>query len=84
MQAVGIGKSPARYRGARARLMAERAAQVVAARNLLTKVAGVDMPYSGTGRIHVEGRLSGVRYLPTVFHSDGSAEVVAEIALSGG
>lgn len=83
IMAVGIGRSPGRYKGARARLMAERAAQVVAARNLLAKVSQTEMPHRGTGRIRVEGRLAGIRYLPTVFHPDGSAEVVAEVTLRG-
>lgn len=79
IQAVGIGKPPAKYHGARARLMAERAAHVVASRNLLAKVSGVEVPQSRAGYIRLEGRLAGVRYLPTTFHADGSAEVVAEL-----
>ncbi len=82
LQAVGIGKPPAKYHGARARLMAERAAHVVATRNLLAKVSGVDTTRSGAGHVYLEGRLAGVRYLPTVFHLDGSAEVVAEVELA--
>ncbi len=82
IQAVGIGKPPAKYHGVRARLMAERAAHVVAARNLLAKLNGVDTPKTGSGQIRIEGYLSGVRFLPTVFHGDGSAEVIAEIDIN--
>ncbi|NLX12160.1 MAG: hypothetical protein GXY44_00695 [Phycisphaerales bacterium] len=83
VRANGIGRSPDRYRGVRARLMAERAARIVATRNLLAKITWAETPCPQSGHRRIEGRLSGVRYLPTVFHPDGSAEVIAEVSRHG-
>lgn len=67
--AVGIGHPPAHMRGAQARLMAKRAAEVRAVRNLATKV--------GHGR---RTTIRGFRYLSTTYRTDGSVRVVVKYA----
>lgn len=65
--ATGTGYPPPRMKGVRAKLMARRAAEVVAVRNLATKL--------GYGR---RATIRGFRYAATTYHADGSVEVVVE------
>lgn len=67
VRATGIGRPPARMRGTRARLMARRAAEVVAVRNLAGKL--------GLGR---SATVRGFRYLPARLLPDGRIEVTVE------
>jgi len=67
IQATGVGHPAKGMAGARAKLMARRAAEVAAARNLALKI-------DPTGR---QGA-PPFRYVSTKFLSDGSVEVVVE------
>jgi len=69
VRATGVGRPPARMAGPRGRLMARRAAEVVAVRNLATKL--------GHGR---RATLRGFRYVSTRYRPDGSVEVTVESA----
>src|SRR5512136_1350149 len=81
--ATGIGAPPARLSSAaQSRAMAERAAFVVALRNLLETVKGVRvdsetvvenfMTKSDVIRTHVEGIVKGAKIIQTKYLSDGS------------
>lgn len=66
IRATGVGRPPARMQGARAGLMARRAAEVVAVRNLSAKV-------------HRQGwQLRGFRYISTKQLPNGWVEVSVE------
>ena len=81
--ATGIGRARKGLSGAQARLMAERAAQVVACRNLLVKLqreAGVG-PGEGGSAI-IRGTIAGHHYLPTRFLADGTAVVTVVLNVS--
>ena len=67
VRAMGIGRPPRRMKGARAKLMARRAAEVVAVRNL-----GRKMGYGPRASIR------GFRYVSTEFLIDGSVRVTVE------
>ncbi len=92
--ATGIGAPPARpLNTAQARAMAERAAFVVALRNLLETVKGVRvdsetvvenfMTKSDVIRTHVEGIVKGARVLQTKYLSDGSVETLVSMPMKG-
>ena len=63
----GIGRPPSRLRGTRARLMARRAAEVRAVRNLAA-VLGRDMPTT----------IRGFGYVDTSYRADGTVVVTVE------
>ncbi len=67
--AIGIGHPPPHMRGAQARLMAKRAAEVRAVRNLADKL--------GRGP---RTTIRGFRYVTTTYRADGSIRVVAKYA----
>lgn len=68
IRATGLGRPPARMAGPRAKLMARRAAEVAAVKNL-------------SGKLAADGReLRGFRYIKTVYRSDGWVEVTVESA----
>lgn len=67
IHATGVGYPPPRMQGARARLMARRAAEVVAVRNLAIKLG-----HRGRARIR------GFRYVSSTYRADGSVEVLVE------
>lgn len=67
IRAMGLGHPPPRMSGGQARLMARRAAEVRAVRNLAVKL--------GFGR---RARVRGFRYATTIYRPDGSVEVVVE------
>ncbi len=67
LRAAGIGKPPPRLSGTQARLMARRAAEVRAVRNLASKLGH-------GGRVTVRG----FQYRGTEYFSDGSVKVVVE------
>lgn len=67
LRAAGIGRPPPRLWGARARLMARRAAEVRAVRNLARKL--------GHGS---RATVRGFQYRGTEYLSDGSVKVVVE------
>jgi hypothetical protein len=92
--AVGIGAPPAQpANAAQARAMAERAAQVVAYRNLLEAVKGVRvdsttlvenfMVTSDQIRTEVSGIIQGATIMDKKYMSDGSVEVTVGMKLSG-
>jgi hypothetical protein len=92
--ATGIGASPLHpVNPAQARAMAERAAFVVALRNLLETVKGVQidsvsvvenfMTRSDVIRSHVDGIVRGARIVKTQYLSDGSVEVLVAISMKG-
>ncbi len=92
--ATGIGAPPARpLNAAQARAMAERAAFVVALRNLLETVKGVRvdsetvvenfMTKSDVIRTHVEGIVKGARIVQTKYLSDGSVETLLSMPMKG-
>jgi len=92
--AVGIGAPPAQpANAAQARAMAERAAQVVAYRNLLEAVKGVRidatttvenfMVTSDVIRTQVSGFVQGAMVMDKKYMSDGSVEVTVGMQLTG-
>lgn len=92
--AVGIGAPPAQpANAAQARAMAERAAQVVAYRNLLEAVKGVRvdstttvenfMVTSDVIRTEVSGIVQGATVMNKKYMSDGSVEVTVGMKLTG-
>jgi hypothetical protein len=74
-QARGVACARPGLRGTQARLMAERGAQVVAARNLLAQPFGARQRAT-PGYRHVTGVVAGHRYSPATYLPDGRAEVV--------
>ncbi len=66
-RAPGLGCPPPHITGSRATMMARRAADVVAVRNLANKL--------GLGR---RARMRGFRYVLTEYRPDGSVMVVVE------
>ncbi len=92
--AVGIGAPPAQpANAAQARAMAERAAQVVALRNLLEAVKGVRvdsttlvenfMVTSDVIQTSVNGIVQGAMVMDKKYMSDGSVEVTVGMKLTG-
>jgi hypothetical protein len=92
--AVGIGAPPAQpANAAQARAMAERAAQVVAYRNLLEAVKGVRIDSTTTVenfmvtsdmiRTQVSGFVQGAMIMDKKYMSDGSVEVTVGMKLTG-
>ncbi len=92
--AVGIGAPPAQpANAAQARAMAERAAQVVAYRNLLEAVKGVRvdstttvenfMVTSDVIKTEVSGIIQGAMVMDKKYMSDGSVEVTVGMKLTG-
>ena len=92
--ATGIGAPPLRpANAAQARAMAERAAFVVALRNLLETVKGVRvdaesivenfMTKSDVIRTKVDGIVKGARVVKTQYLSDGSVEVLVALSMKG-
>jgi hypothetical protein len=92
--ATGIGAPPALHvNAAQARAMAERAAFIVALRNLLEVVKGVRvdsetvvenfMVKSDVIRTRVDGIVKGARTVKTQYMSDGSVEVQVAMPLRG-
>jgi hypothetical protein len=74
VEAVGIGRPPRGMTGPRARLMARRAAEVQAARNLATKLAGRASEHRRLRTI-----LRGHEYMPPHFRPDGTVLVRARM-----
>jgi hypothetical protein len=94
LTAVGIGAPPAQpANAAQARAMAERAAQVVAYRNLLEAVKGVRVDSTTTVenfivtsdviRTEVSGIIQGAMIMDKKYMSDGSVEVTVGMKLTG-
>jgi len=92
--ATGIGAPPSNPSNmAQARAMAERAAYVVALRNLLETVKGVRvdsesvvenfMVKSDLIRTKVDGIVKGARVVKTQYMSDGSVEVLVAMSIRG-
>jgi hypothetical protein len=92
--AVGIGAPPAQpANAAQARAMAERAAQVVAYRNLLEAVKGVRVDSTTTVenfivtsdviKTQVSGIIQGATIMDKKYMSDGSVEVTVGMKLTG-
>ncbi len=92
--ATGLGAPPPHpVNAAQARAMAERAAFVVALRNLLEAVKGVRvdsesvvenfMTRSDVIRTKVDGIVRGARTVKTQYLSDGSVEVLVALSLKG-
>jgi hypothetical protein len=92
--AVGIGAPPAQPANpAQARAMAERAAQVVAYRNLLEAVKGVRVDSTTTVenfivtsdliKTEVNGIIQGATVMDKKYMSDGSVEVTVGMQLTG-
>ncbi len=92
--AVGIGAPPAQpANAAQARAMAERAAQVVAYRNLLEAIKGVRLDSTTTVenfmvtsdviKTEVSGIIQGAMVMDKKYMSDGSVEVTVGMKLTG-
>jgi hypothetical protein len=75
LEAEGIGKPPAGKSGAQARLMARRAAEVIAVRNLGRAQAGVDTERR-SGRIRWSGVVRGYRIKSEQARPDGTHKIV--------
>ena len=67
IRAAGVGFPPPRMGGAQARLMARRAAEVRAVRNLAIKLGGSRRT-----------TIRGFRYVSTTYRTDGSIRVVVK------
>ena len=79
VRAAGIGRPPHGRSQAQAKLMAHRAAEVVAVRNLTRKVTGHREPTSmASVRSSTCAQLSGYRYVSERWLPDGSVEVIVE------
>jgi hypothetical protein len=94
LTAVGIGAPPAQpANAAQARAMTERAAQVVAYRNLLEAVKGVRVDSTTTVenfivtsdvvRTEVSGIIQGATIMDKKYMSDGSVEVTVGMKITG-
>lgn len=94
VMATGIGAPPAMASNpAQARAMAERAAFIVALRNLLETVKGVRvdsetvvrnfMVQSDVIRTRVDGIVKGAKVVKTQYLSDGSVEVQVSLPMKG-
>jgi len=92
--ATGIGAPPPHaVNAAQSRAMAERAARVVAYRNLLEAVKGVRvdsetvvenfMTKSDVIRTRVDGIVNGARIIKTNYMSDGAIEVIVAMPMRG-
>lgn len=79
IRATGIGKPPRGKSPVVARLMARRAAEVVAVRNLARKLSPRPRPGSRSYTSHRSTRIAGFRYLRPVYRPDGSVEVTVEM-----
>jgi multidrug resistance efflux pump len=68
--------------GPQAKLMARRAAEVIAVRNLAAKLHGQSIPQdrAGTAHVRMDAVLGGFRYLPPRELPDGTFEVTVELA----
>ena len=73
LRATGIGKPSRGKSPVIARLMARRAAEVVAVRNLARKLRAPTADRRTT--THLSATISGFRYLPPVYRPDGTVEV---------
>ncbi|MHC4064416.1 MAG: hypothetical protein ACYSUI_07935, partial [Planctomycetota bacterium] len=84
IRATGVGYPPRHMTGARAKLMARRAAEVVAVRNLAIKLSGDAAAIGRTQAKHsrVNARIRGFRYLPPRYRSDGSVEVTVKLPVT--
>lgn len=85
VRATGIGRPPKHMTGPQARLMARRAAEVVAVRNLAAKLQGQPIPTgrAGTAHTRLDAVVRGFRYLPSRELPDGTIEVTVELAQPG-
>jgi hypothetical protein len=82
IRASGIGRRPAGKTPAQAKLMARRAAEVVALRNLAAKLHGQGINDDGDRiEARTEALIRGFRYLPPRELQDGSVEVTVELPL---
>lgn len=84
IRAVGIGQPPRHLTGTQARLMARRAAEVIAVRNLAAKLARVDRVSTHrhpTRVTSLQTRLRGFQYGPAVVLPNGHVKVVAYTTL---
>jgi hypothetical protein len=78
VQAIGTARARAGLSGAQARLMAERGAQVVAARNAVWQSV---QPPPGPGRypVRIGGLIRNHWYGPTHFRPDGTATATVHV-----
>jgi hypothetical protein len=83
VQASGVGRPPPNMTGPQAKLMARRAAEVIAVRNLAARLQGRAAQHAstGTGHASVDALIRGYRYLPATVLPDGSVEVTVELPL---
>lgn len=81
IRAVGIGRPPEGKTGPQATLMARRAAEVVALRNLTAMVEGQQISQSPGGEITAitKGFIAGYTLLPPRTLPDGTVEVAVEL-----
>lgn len=84
IRATGVGYPPGHMTGGRARLMARRAAEVVAVRNLAVKLSGRQPQTADVGSTYsrLNTTIQGFRYLPPRHLPDGSVEVTVEMSLT--
>ncbi|MCP4249936.1 MAG: hypothetical protein GY778_23080 [bacterium] len=83
IQVTGVGYPPAHISGPRARMMALRAAEVVAQRNLAAELARLSTinRAAATSR-RLSARIAGFRYVAQRDRPDGSVEVTIEWSAS--
>jgi hypothetical protein len=83
IRTTGIGKPSPGRPSAQSRLMARRAAEVVAVRNLAAKLHNVSVDSTeGTGHITMATRIRGFRYRSSRLLPDGRVEVTVELPLT--
>ncbi|UCD29593.1 MAG: hypothetical protein JSV03_03685, partial [Planctomycetota bacterium] len=79
IQSTGIGRFQKGSQSPGVRQIAERSAQIMAARNLLIKLEQIQKnKKTGSKHIIVNEAIRDYRYLPTIYRSDGIAIVTAE------
>jgi len=93
LRVKGTGFGPERVKSlGRRKVLARRAAQIDAARNLLERIQGVHvtstttvgkmMRESNRVKTHTEGLVKGMRVVEVKYSQDGSCEVTAEVSIN--
>ena len=82
IRATGIGQPHEQYQGPQAKKIAEKSAQIAAARNLFVRLRQ-EQSNEKTSPINIlkKSNIHNYRYLPAKFTQDGTAVVIAELTI---